>query len=280
MTMEKFGRYEIVKELGRGGMAVVYLGFDPLIKRQIAIKVLTNQSTADPHFEERFRREAETIATLEHSCIVPIYDFGRHGDRSFIVMQYMSGGALETRMESGAMKLQEIAPVIERVASALDAAHGKNIIHRDIKPANIMFNGQQEAMLSDFGIAKMMGGPSGLTADDTFIGTVEYMSPEQIQGKNLSARTDIYALGIVLYRMITGKLPFKKDTIISTVMAHLIDPVPSVQDFVTNSRLPWDEVLNKALAKDPEERYQTAGELANNVKGLLSGRWYLNKLSG
>lgn len=280
MTMEKFGRYEIVKELGRGGMAVVYLGYDPLIKRQVAIKVLTSQLTVDPNFEERFRREAETIAALEHSCIVPIYDFGRHEEKSFIVMQFMAGGSLETRLEQGAMKLQELAPVVERVASALDAAHAKNIIHRDIKPANIMFNGQGEAMLSDFGIAKTMGGPSGLTADDTFIGTVEYMSPEQIQGKGISARTDIYALGIVLYRMITGVLPFKKDTIISTVMAHLIDPVPSVQGIVSGSRMPWDEVLGKALAKNPDDRYQTAGELANDVKSLLSGRWYLNKIAG
>ncbi len=279
MSTERIGRYEILKQLGRGGMATVYLGHDPFIRRDVAIKVMSALLMEnDPTFFDRFQHEAETIATLEHPAIVPIYDFGNQGDQSYIVMRYMNGGTLEERIGRGPMKLQEIAPIIERVASALDEAHRKGIIHRDIKPANILFDNKNEAFLSDFGIAKSTAA-TGLTADNTFIGTVEYMSPEQIQGeKDLDGRTDIYSLGIVLFFMLTGKLPFKKDTLVSTILAHLTEPVPSVQAALPQSRLPWDEILNKALAKDRADRYHTAGELAKDVNSLLSGKWYLNKL--
>lgn len=260
-------------------MATVYLANDPFIRRDVAIKVMAVHLMEDPTFYDRFQQEAETIANLEHPAIVPIYDFGHQGENSYIVMRLMSGGTLEERLEEGALKLQAIAPIIERVASALDEAHRKNIIHRDIKPANILFNSKDEAFLSDFGIAKSTEATSGLTADNTFIGTVEYMSPEQIQGDNeLDGRTDVYSLGIVLYLMLTGKLPFKKDTMVSTIMAHLTDPIPSVQEHLSQSRLPWDDILKKALAKDPEDRYQTAGEMATDINSLLSGKWYLNKL--
>ncbi len=279
MTTTRFGRYEIIDELGRGGMAVVYRAHDPYVKRDVAIKVLTSQLTADPKFQQRFEFEAQTIAALEHAAIVPIYDFGQHEGQSFIVMRYMSGGSLEERLENGPMTLKEIAPVIDRVATALDVAHAKGIIHRDIKPANIMFNAEGDALLSDFGIAKDAHAAAGLTTDDSFIGTVEYMSPEQIQGApNVDGRADIYALGVVLFRMLTGKLPFKKPTVISTILAHLNEPIPSVQEALPNSRVPWDEVSNKALAKNPDGRYQKAGDMAKDVSALLSGKWYLSKL--
>jgi len=279
MTSERIGRYKIIKQLGRGGMATVFLGHDPLIRREVAIKVMSAQLMTDPAFFDRFQNEAETIANLEHPAIVPIYDFGHQGDQSYIVMRYMSGGTLEDRLEKGPMKLQAIAPIIERTAAALDEAHRKSIIHRDIKPANILFNSKEEAFLSDFGIAKHTAAASGLTADNTFIGTVEYMSPEQIQGnQELDGRADVYALGIVLFLMLTGKLPFKKDTMVSTIMAHLTEPIPSVQDQLPQSRLPWDDILNKSLTKDPADRYATAGDMAKDVNSLLSGKWYLNKL--
>jgi len=277
---ERIGRYEIIERLGRGGMATVFLAHDPFIRREVAIKVMSALLMEnDPTFFDRFQYEAETIAALEHPAIVPIYDFGNQGDQSFIVMRYMSGGTLEKWLGQGPMKLQDIAPIIDRVASALDEAHHKGIIHRDIKPANILFDAKEDAFLSDFGIAKNTEAASGLTADNTFIGTVEYMSPEQIQGsKDLDGRTDVYSLGIVLFYMLTGKLPFKKDTMVSTIMAHLTEPVPSVQATLPQSRLPWDEILNKALAKDQADRYQTAGDMAKDVNSLLSGKWYLNKL--
>jgi serine/threonine protein kinase len=276
---ERIGRYEIVKQLGRGGMAAVYLGHDPLIKRDVAIKVMFAQLMAsDPTFFDRFQNEAETIASLEHPAIVPIYDFGHQGDQSYIVMRYMPGGTLEPRISAGSIKLQDTASIIERVAGGLDEAHSKGIVHRDIKPANILFSTDGKAFLSDFGIAKNTE-TSGLTADNSMIGTVEYMSPEQIQGvKDIDGRTDVYSLGIVLFFMLTGKLPFKRDTMVSTIMAHLTEPVPSVQAALPKSRLPWDDILAKALAKDPSERYQTAGDMARDVNSLLSGKWYLSKL--
>lgn len=276
---ERIGRYEIIRRLGRGGMATVYLGNDPMIKREVAIKVMAAQLMEDPTFYDRFQQEAETVASLEHPAIVPIYDFGHQGDQSYIVMRYMNGGTLEDMLGHGPLKLQMIAPIIDRVGSALDEAHRKNIIHRDIKPANILFDAKEMAFLSDFGIAKSTAAGAGLTTDNAFIGTVEYMSPEQIQAnKDLDGRTDVYSLGIVLFLMLTGKLPFKKDTVISTLMAHLTDPIPSAQAALPQSRLPWDEILNKALAKERQDRYQTAGDLAKDVNSLLSGKWYLNKL--
>lgn len=277
-AIETIGRYEVARELGRGGMAVVYLAHDPYVKRDVAVKVLTSQHQADSTFLQRFKREAETVAALEHATIVPIYDYGQHEGRPFIVMRYMPGGSLEDRLQEGALTMKQIAPVIQRVAAALDVAHGRGVIHRDIKPANIMFNNEGEALLSDFGIAKHAQEGSGLTGDESFLGTVEYMSPEQIQGQEVDGRTDIYALGIVLYRMLTGDLPFFKNTVISTALAHVTDPIPSIQEALPNSRVPWDEVLHKALAKDPDERYQQAGQMAADVSAFLSGKWYLSRL--
>jgi eukaryotic-like serine/threonine-protein kinase len=278
MTAKKFGRYEIIDELGRGGMAVVYLAHDPYVKRQVAIKVISHQFSADADFRQRFQYEAEIIAGLEHAAIVPIYDFGYEEEQSFIVMRYMPGGTLEQRLTDEPMKLADIAPIMERVAAALDAAHAKGVIHRDIKPANIMFDDREQAFLSDFGIAKAVHSPAGITGDEGMLGTVEYMSPEMIEGKEINGRADIYALGIVLYRMLTGQFPFAKESLIATIMAHVSEPVPSVRELLPRSRVPWDDVLQKALAKEPDERYQAAGELAQDVNSLLSGRWYITKL--
>ena len=271
MTPERIGRYKIIEEIARGGMAAVYLAIDPLIRRQVAVKVLSAKMlAADPNFYDRFQQEAETIAALEHSAVIPIYDFGHQGDISYIVMRYMPGGTLEARLQNGALPLEEVGFIIERVGSALAEAHEKGILHRDIKPANILFNGRHEPFLSDFGTAKNLEEAKGITATGVMIGTVEYMSPEQIQGaKALDGRTDIYALGIVLYFMLTGELPFKGDSIVSIVMAHLNNPIPSVQAALPTLPPPWDMVLQKALAKKPEDRFQTVDELIDSVKSLI-----------
>ena len=271
MTPQRIGRYKIVEEIARGGMAAVFLAEDPLIRRKVAIKVLSNKLLEDdPNYYDRFQQEAETIAALEHSAVIPIYDFGHQGDLSYIVMRYMPGGTLEQRLQNGALSLDEVGFVMERVGSALAEAHEKGILHRDIKPANILFNGRNEPFLSDFGTAKNLMANKGITGTGVMIGTVEYMSPEQIQGaKEMDGRTDIYALGIVLFFMLTGQLPFKGDSIVSIVMAHLSNPVPSVQEAIPTLRPPWDDILNKALAKKPEDRYQTVDELVQAVKDLV-----------
>ncbi len=252
-------------------MAAVFLAEDPLIRRKVAVKVLAVQALEhDPHFYDRFQQEAETIAALEHSAVIPIYDFGHQGDLSYIVMRYMPGGTLDDRLRKGALPLEQVGFVMERVGSALAEAHEKGILHRDIKPANILFNGRNEPFLSDFGTAKNLQAAKGITGTGVMIGTVEYMSPAQIQGaKALDGRTDIYALGIVLFFMLTGGLPFKGDSIISIVMAHLNSPVPSVQDAIPSLTPPWDDIVHKALAKRPEDRYQTVDELVQAVKELV-----------
>ncbi|WP_420644386.1 serine/threonine protein kinase [Candidatus Leptofilum sp.] len=271
MTPERIGRYKIIEEIARGGMAAVFLAEDPMIRRKVAVKVLSAKMLAtDPNFYDRFQQEAETIAALEHSAVIPIYDFGHQGDLSYIVMRYMPGGTLEARLQNGALPLEETSYIIERVGAALGEAHEKGILHRDIKPANILFNGRNEPFLSDFGTAKNLQAAKGITGTGVMIGTVEYMSPEQIQGtKELDGRTDIYALGIVLFFMLTGELPFKGDSIVSIVMAHLNNPIPSVQAAIPTLPSPWDELLQKALAKDPQDRYQTVDELVQAVKELI-----------
>lgn len=271
MTSKRIGRYEILRELGSGSMATVYLGQDPFIKRQVAIKVIAYEFATDPTFEDRFRYEAQLIASLDHPAIVPVYDFGFHGEQLFIVMRFMEGGTLADRLYQGPMPKQDIISVMDRVASALDDMHRKGIIHRDIKPANLLFNERGDAYLSDFGIAKNLDQPGGFTATDVILGTVDYMSPEQINSsKNLDGRTDVYAMGVVLFYMLTGALPYKRETIVGTAMAHLGDPIPSVNKKTPTLDSEWDEIFTKALAKDREKRYATTGELAQYVHRMLT----------
>lgn len=268
MLPERIGRYKVIEEIARGGMAAVLLAEDPIIRRKVAIKVLAAQMLdIDPNFYDRFQQEAETIASLEHSAVIPIYDFGHQADISYIVMRYMPGGTLEDRLKDGMLPLENVLYITERVGSALAEAHEKGIVHRDIKPANILFNGRNEPFLSDFGTAKNLLADKGITGTGVILGTVEYMSPEQIQGGQvLDGRTDIYALGIVLYFMLTGQLPFTGDSVVSIVMAQLNNAVPSVHAARRSLKPEWDSILQKALAKVVEDRYQTVDELVQAVK--------------
>lgn len=261
------GRYEILQELGQGGMAIVYLARDPLIKRQVAIKVLPRQFTFDPQFKTRFQREAEVIATLEHSSIVPVYDFGEHDDQPFIVMRYLSGGTLADRIGKGALPVNEIATLFQRIGAAVDYAHSKGVIHRDIKPGNILFDSQGEASLSDFGIAKIAEATSAYTGTGTMIGTPAYISPEQAQGeKNLTGRTDIYSLGVVLFESLSGELPFDADTPMGIAIAHIQKPVPSLLDRRPDLPPTFEGVIRKALDKDSTKRFATATALAQAIR--------------
>ncbi len=270
MIPERIGRYKVIKELGSGSMATVYLAEDPFIKRQVAIKIILSEYTANVNFEDRFRYEAQVVANLNHPAIVPIYDFGFHGEQLFIVMQFMSGGSLDNHLEADISPNLDITTTITRIASVLDKLHENNLIHRDIKPGNILFDGQQQAYLSDFGIAKNVKQPKGFTATDITLGTVDYMSPEQINSnKNLDGRTDIYALGVVLFYMLTRDLPFSRATVVGTAMAHISDPIPSVNKTLPKLNSSWDAILNKAMAKNREDRYATAGEMAADVEALL-----------
>lgn len=276
MTISKIGRYEVEKELAQGGMGLIFLARDPYVQRQVVIKVLMYKQSLDEVYREFFQREAELIASLEHPCIVPVYDFGWHGEQPYIVMRFMSGGTLEDRLEKGELKLSETAHIFGRISEALDAAHLKNIIHRDVKPSNILFDSSGEAFLSDFGIAK-----SQTIKDDDgawIVGTPAYMSPEQVQGSKVDGRSDIYALGVVLYRLLTGQLPFMNDSVTALINAHVDLPVPDIREIKANLPSVWQEVVSKAMAKDPQDRYPTSGDFARDIKEVVSGKWYLRKL--
>lgn len=264
------GRYEVLQELGRGGMAIVYLALDPLMKRKVAVKVLPRQFTFDPKFRSRFEREAEVIAKLEHPYIVPVHDFGEHEDQPFIVMRYMSEGTLGSQLSSGPLPMPEIMTLFEHVGSAVDYAHSLGVIHRDIKPGNILFGPHGESCLSDFGIAKIAESTAAFTGTG-MIGTPAYMSPEQAHGdKNLDGRCDVYSLGVVLFQALSGQLPFKADTPMGVAIAHVTEPVPSLLEVRPDLPSTFEAVIRKALEKDPANRYQTAGELAQAIKNAIS----------
>jgi serine/threonine protein kinase len=264
MIPEKIGRYQIESELGRGGMAVVYLATDPFMSREVAIKVLPRQFTFDPQFRARFQREAQVIAKLDHPAIVPVFDFGEHEEQPFIVMRYMKGGSLADRLkESGPIPVPQAAEILKRIGSALDEAHQKGIVHRDLKPGNILFDDRGDAFVGDFGIVKMSEATVQYTGN-AIIGTPGYMSPEQARGEeDIDGRSDIYSLGAIAYEMLTGKLPYQSDTPMGLVMKHILDPVPNLladrPDLPANTAT----VISRAMAKEPNHRFQTCFDIAS-----------------
>ena len=265
------GRYEIIKELGRGGMAAVVLARDPSFNRQVAIKVLAPQFTNDPQFRARFEREAQVIAALEHACIVPVYDFGQQGNLPYLVMRYMPGGTLKNKLGAKPMPSSAILPTAQRVAEALDAAHKHGVIHRDLKPGNILFDADGHAFLSDFGIAKLALESSTLTGAGMMIGTPEYMSPEQALGqKAVDGRSDVYSFAVVLYEMLSGHHPYDADTPVGLMLKHVTDPVPQLDVAALNLPAECGTVLARALAKPPADRYPTAGALVQDLTAALT----------
>jgi len=263
MNPQKIGRYEIREELGRGGMATVYRGYDPLFEREVAVKVLPREMLHDPHFRIRFEREAKTIALLEHSAIVTVYDFGEEDGQPYFVMRYMAGGSLSDRIKKGPLSIKQAAAMFERLAPALDDAHTKNIIHRDLKPGNILYDKHDDPYISDFGIAKLTEGGGTNVTGSAIIGTPAYMSPEQAQGEVIDSRADIYALGVILFEMLSGKEPYEADTPMGVVIKHITDQVPHILDVKPDLPPAIEAVIEKAMAKNRNERYATAGDMAD-----------------
>ncbi len=268
--MDKIGRYEIEKELGQGGMAKVYIAYDPNVKRKIALKVMSGQLIKEEEYRARFKREAEAVAKLEHVGIVPIYDFGEDGENLFIVMRLMNGGTLTDRIQKGPIDVYQSVKILRRIAMALDKAHENGIVHRDLKPGNILFDEDGEAYIADFGVAHLATSET-LTGAGALIGTPSYMSPEQVMGKTdkLDGRSDIYSIGVILFEMLTGSVPYSSDTPIGIALMHINDPVPRVLE--SNPDLPptLQQIIDKAMAKEAEDRYGTASDMVDALDGAI-----------
>ncbi|MBN1430502.1 MAG: PD40 domain-containing protein [Anaerolineae bacterium] len=251
-------------------MSTVYHAYDPRFKRDVAIKVLPREFLHDPLFRTRFEREAEIIAALEHSAIVPVYDFGEDDGQLYLVMRYMAGGSLADRLEKGPYSLAEIVAVLTRLAPALDKAHAMGVVHRDLKPGNILFDEDNNSCLTDFGIAKLAETSVGLTGTGSMVGTPAYMSPEQARGDaTTDGRSDIYSVGVILFEMLTGELPFQADTPMGVAVKHITDPVPRILQL--NPDLPprCEAVIVRSMNKDVEQRYQTCSDLVRDLRSAV-----------
>jgi predicted Ser/Thr protein kinase len=278
MSMEgkKIGVYQIVEELGRGGMAVVYKAFQPSLNRYVALKVLPDYYQHDPEFVARFEQEAQAAAQLNHPNIVTIYDVGEDAGVHYIAMEYLEGGSLGDRLDQAAAQgwtydQQEALSVVEQVGKALDYAHTRGVIHRDIKPANIMFTADGRPKVTDFGIARA-GDLARLTRTGVLLGTPEYMSPEQAAGGQADQRSDLYALGVVAYQMLTGRVPFRSDTPHATLHAVVYEPPPAPRLINPALSPAVEAVLLQALAKQPEARFQRGTALAGALRGAVTGQ--------
>ena len=264
---KRLGQYQIIEELGRGGMAVVYKAYQPSLNRYVAIKVLPPQFAFDDEFVQRFLREARSAAALHHPNIMTIHDVSHQDGYYFIVMEYVEGKTLDQLVaESGRLPLPRIQRIITQVVNALEHAHQRGLIHRDIKPTNIMVDATRNdhVTLMDFGLVRAAE-DSGLTKTGTIVGTPEYMSPEQAEGEEIDHRTDIYSLGVVLFKMLTGRVPFAKSTPHAVLIAHITQEPPSLSSVSPGLPAPIEAVVRKALAKDPDKRYARANDLARDL---------------
>jgi predicted Ser/Thr protein kinase len=263
--------FRIESVLGRGGMSVVYIAEQIRLGRKVALKVLTTELAWDEQFRERFVRESHIAAAIDHPNIIPIYDAGEAEGLLYIAMRFVEGPDLKEVLKRGNLGLGRTIFLIEQLASALDSAHRHSLVHRDVKPGNILLEESTDHVyLTDFGVAKQTTA-RGLTSTGHFLGTVEYAAPEQIEGGQVDARTDVYALGCVLYESLTGSPPFSQGTEHAVLHAHLVDPPPSVSRVRPELPLAFDGVIATAMAKDPDERFSSCGELAGAARNAASG---------
>jgi streptogramin lyase len=260
--------YLIESEIGRGGMGVVYLATQAFPERRVALKLLSPDLAADPVFRERFIRESNAAASTEHPNIVPIYGAGEANGHLYLAMRYIDGTDLRTLLErEGPFEPERAARICAEVAEALETAHERGLVHRDVKPGNVLLDGRERAYLSDFGLIRRTRIDTGITKTGQFMGTVDYVAPEQIKGGELDGRADVYSLGCVLYECLVGSPPFRRDSEVATMYAQLEEPVPAPSSSRPAVPRPMDALVAKATAKLPDDRFATAGEMAEALRG-------------
>ncbi|MBS0657044.1 MAG: protein kinase [Verrucomicrobia bacterium] len=282
MSTRTFGRYEVAQQLGAGAFGAVYRAWDAKLGRPVALKLLHTDFNEDPSIRARFEREAKIMASLQHPHIIPIHDFGEQDGTLFIVMALFGGGTLQRQMaeraaEGRAFSSDETFAILEPICSALDRAHSLGVVHRDLKPGNILFDESGKLAITDFGIARIFGGANTratLTASGQEIGTPLYMAPEQWKGakEQIDGRTDLYALGCLAYQLLTGRAPFAGDSAYTLMHAHMFDAAPKPSDSHRNLPRPWDQGVARLLAKNPGDRFDTAGAFLHWLREALGGR--------
>ena len=267
--------YCIEDVAGEGGMGVVYRATQVGLERRVALKLITPDLGDDEEFRERFKRESKMAASIEHPHVIPVYEAGEADGRLFISMRYIEGTDLRTMIiEQGRVEPARASRILTQVASALDAAHARGLVHRDIKPGNVLIASEGDAdhaFLTDFGLTKQSGSQSGLTQTGTWVGTLDYIAPEQIMGGHVDARSDVYALGCVLFHMLTGKVPYQRDSDVAKLWSHMNDPPPRLSEVAPQLTKELDLVIGRAMAKDPDDRYPSATDFARAVEAALEG---------
>ncbi len=269
---QSLGKYRVLEPLGRGGMAQVYRAYHPQLDRYVAVKVLRSDLVEDEEFLTRFRREAQSVANLRHPNIVQIHDFDFQDEIYYMVMELLEGDTLKAQLNQRRAKAEglpqaEMVRIMLDILEGLAYAHNEGIIHRDIKPANIMLTKRGQAVISDFGIAQILGSTQ-FTVSGALMGTLSYMAPEQGLEGRTGVHSDIYSLGVVFYEMLTGQPPFDADTPLAILMKHVNDPLPLPRSIDPEIPAQFERVALKALAKEPDDRYQSAEEMANSIQEI------------
>ena len=264
------GRYKLVELIGRGGMSSVWKAHDRLLDRIVAIKVLHEQFTKDEEYVERFRREARSVAQLSHPNIVTVIDRGEEDGRQYIVFEYVEGENLKQLIErDGALAVRDALSMALQMARALGFAHDRGLIHRDVKPQNVLLNEDGQAKMTDFGIARSVDF-EGVTITGTVLGTSEYIAPEQARGQRVDALTDVYSLGVVLYELLTGRVPFQGENFVAIALRHVNEPAPSVLERRPDCPPRVGMAVDRAMSKRPEERFQSMEELCRELEACLA----------
>jgi len=272
---DEFAGYRIERRLGRGGMGILYLAMEPGLERRVALKLIAPEAASDEVFARRFAEESRIAASIEHPNVVPIYAAGKQDGIPYIAMRFVSGSDLGRRIAaSGRLEPERAVALIAQIGNGLDAIHAAGLVHRDVKPANVLLSGEEgaeHAYITDFGVARNVATQSGLTQTGRFVGTLDYVAPEQISGGQVDARVDVYALGCLLYKLLTGEVPFPREGEAARLYAHLHDPPPAPSLKAPQVPMALDDVVIRAMSKQPDDRYPSAGDLGRAAVAAPSG---------